>query len=221
MLYQHISLSLTKPFSLSFWYVLIDAKVSGNSQGELSKGNSPVEKLTCQVRYETFSQMILRSTEMCFSKWSSIVLCQDIPSVKFECQRLNTVVVSVSWLYVCTCLTFLCLCNRWMTTMGRRSVIPIHGWKTLMVQKPWYVLMSCKELNLVLNQKIPTFHSSSFSLCISGFCWGAEQTDHAVPRAVLCPASVPPASHWAVWLPEIQLSLQKREEVLAEGYSLS
>lgn len=33
------------------------------------------------------------------------------------------------------------LCNRWMITMELKSVIPMHGWKTLMVQKQWYMMI--------------------------------------------------------------------------------
>lgn len=55
-------------------------------------------------------------------------------------------------------------------------------------------------------------------LGISGLCWGAEQTDHAVPGAVCCPGSVPPASHRTLWLSQVQLPIQTREEVLVERF---
>lgn len=55
-------------------------------------------------------------------------------------------------------------------------------------------------------------------LGISGLCRGAEQTDHAVLGAVCSPGSVPPASHGALWLSQVQLPIQTREEVLVEMF---
>lgn len=57
--------------------------------------------------------------------------------------------------------------------------------------------------------------------CVSGLCGGAEQADHAIPGTVCRPASVSPASYWAVWLSQIQLPLQKREKVPAAVSSQS
>lgn len=48
-------------------------------------------------------------------------------------------------LFMCSCLFMFSfsvhLCNRWMITMELKSVIPMHGWKTLMVQKQWYMMI--------------------------------------------------------------------------------
>lgn len=104
--------------------------------------------------------------------------------------------------------------------MVQRSVIPTPGWKTLIVQKPWYVLISLRKQKQCQYQQLNKFHPSSLSPSDSGFCWGAEQTDHAIPGAVRCPGSVPPAPHWALWPSQIQLPLQEREEVLVKEKAL-
>ena len=41
--------------------------------------------------------------------------------------------------------------------MEIRSMIPTLGWKTLIVQKQWYVLISCRKLKLFLHQKLSKF----------------------------------------------------------------
>lgn len=126
------------------------------------------------------------------------------------------------WLFLFVPVWLVYLWIRWTTTTEVRSVIPSHGWKTLTVQKRWYVLnFSCRNLNFFLCPKLSKFYPSSLCSCISGLCWRAEQTDHAVPGAVCCPASISPASHWALRLPQIQLPLQKREEVLSPASVLT
>lgn len=41
--------------------------------------------------------------------------------------------------------------------MELRSAILTHGWKTQMVQKQWYVMMSCRDMKLCLYQTLCTF----------------------------------------------------------------
>lgn len=79
-------------------------------------------------------------------KGSIIETILSVKKIRFECQRWDA-------LFVCVCVfvpAYSCLfmfsfsvhlCNRWMTTMELKSAIPMHGWKTLMGQKQWYMMI--------------------------------------------------------------------------------
>lgn len=94
------------------------------------------------------------------------------------------------------------LCNRWMTTMELKSVIPMHGWKTLMVQKQWYTMIFFFFLkNATVGSSPPktsAFHPLACCFCYAGLCWRAEQTHYAVLGAVRHPGTVPSAADWGL-----------------------
>lgn len=59
--------------------------------------------------------------------------------------------------------------------MELKSVIPMHGWKTLMVQKQWYMMifiyLFLKNATVGSSPKKPSaFHPLSCRFCYAGLC---------------------------------------------------
>lgn len=56
-------------------------------------------------------------------------------------------------------------------------------------------------------------HTHPLSPVTLGFCWSPEPADYAFPGEMHSSSTVPPAPHWTLWLPQIQLPLQERQQV--------